>query len=443
MCPLNRLASLLLMFLITVPAFAQERLKPAGRAKLISIAPGWAGNTVNVVIFRKNSLTTLGDTQFAAFYDQQGRVVLAKRKLESDVWDIRTTQYTGNVRDAHNDICIAVDGKGILHVAWDHHANALRYARGVAPGSLELTEKMPMTGQRENRVTYPEFYNLAGGDLLFAYRDGASGNGNLVLNRYDVASEKWEQVQQNLIDGQNERNAYTQAAVDETGVIHVSWVWRESGDVATNHDLCYARSSDGGKTWQKSTGEPYSIPITMASAEVAVKIPQKQELINQTSMTTDSKGHPYIATYWREADADIPQYHVVYHDGSDWHVSQVGQQTIAFRLGGAGTKRIPISRPQILADSGGGVDKAYLLFRDEGRGNKVSLAICDDLSKGSWKIEDLTASSVLQWEPSYDLSRWRRDKVIDVFVQAADQRDGEGVANVPAEMVYVLEWKPG
>jgi hypothetical protein len=442
MRPADSFVSLVAVCVVAANVLAQAPLVASGTARLIPIAPGWAGNTVNVVIFRKNSLTSFGDSQFAAFYDQQGRVVLAKRKLGSNTWETHTTQYTGNVRDAHNDICIAVDGKGILHVAWDHHANALRYARGTAPGSLELTEKMPMTGQRENRVTYPEFYNLANGDLLFAYRDGASGNGNLVLNRYDVATGKWEQVQQNLIDGENQRNAYTQAAVDEKGVVHFSWVWRESGDVATNHDLCYARSSDGGKTWQKSTGEPYTLPITMTTAEIAVKIPQKQELINQTSMTTDSKGHPYIATYWREADADIPQYHVVYHDGSKWQVSQVGRQTIPFRLGGAGTKRIPISRPQILADTAGGVDKAYLLFRDEGRGSKVSLAICDDLSKGSWKIEDLTTSSVLQWEPSYDLSRWRRDKVIDVFVQAADQRDGEGIANVPPEMVYVLELKP-
>jgi hypothetical protein len=409
---------------------------------LIPIAPGWAGNTVNVVIFRKNSVTTFGDTQYAAFYDQDGNVMLAKRKLTSTQWDIRKTQYAGNVRDAHNDICIAVDGKGILHVAWDHHANALRYARSAAAGSLELTDKLPMTGQHETRVTYPEFYNFADGGLLFFYRDGASGNGNLVIDRFDVNSGTWTQVLENVIDGQGRRNAYTQAAVDQKGDIHLSWVWRESSDVATNHDLCYAKSIDGGKTWLKSTGEPYTLPINVTNAEIAMQIPQKQELMNQTSMTTDSKGRPYIATYWRETDADIPQYHVVYHDGTKWQSSNVGKQTIPFRLGGAGTKRVPISRPQIFADASGGIDKAYLLFRDEGRGNKVSIAICDDLSKSSWRIEDLTNGPVGQWEPTYDIARWQRDKVLDAFVQNAEQRDGEGVANVPPSMVYLLEWKP-
>jgi hypothetical protein len=411
---------------------------PAGDARLVPIAPGWAGNTVNVVVFRKNSVTTHGGIQYTAFYDQDGAVVLASHRLPDAAWLVHKTQFSGNVRDAHNDICIAVDGSGVLHLAWGHHDNSLHYARGVSPGSLELAVT-PMTGLHENRVTYPEFYNMPDGGLLFIYRDGASGNGNLVMNRYDLHSGTWRQIQSNLIDGQGHRNAYWQAAVDAAGVIHVSWVWRESSDVATNHDLCYACSADGGVTWHKSGGEAYTLPITVESAEIAVKIPQKHELINQTSMTTDSRGHPYIATYWRDEGQEIPQYHVVYFDGAKWHLSQVGEQTISFRLGGAGTKRIPLSRPQILI---GPTNKAYLLFRDSGRGDKVSVGICDDLAVGRWRVEDLTDSSVGQWEPTFDANLWREQGKIDVFVQKAEQRDGEGVADVAPEMAYILEWTP-
>lgn len=421
---------------------AQTELHAAGSARLVPIGLGWAGNTVNVVIFRRNSVTTHDGSQYVAYYEQSGRVVLAKRAIGSTDWQTRTTSYAGNGRDAHNAICIAVDGRGFLHVAWDHHNSPLRYARGDAPGSLELGETIPMTGRRETRVTYPEFYNLADGGLLFIYRDGESGSGNLVMNRYDVQTGRWQQLHENLIDGQGQRNAYWQAAVDDRGVVHVSWVWRESGDVATNHDLCYAKSIDGGKTWLKSTGEKYTLPISAANAEIAVPIPQGHELINQTSMTTDSKGRPYIATYWRDEQADIPQYRVVFHDGAKWRVSSLGKQTIAFRLGGTGTRRIPISRPQILADATGSADRAYLLFRDEGRGNKVSVAICDDLSRGQWRLEDLTTSSVGQWEPTFDSVLWQRQKLVHMFVQRAEQRDDEGVVNVPPEMVYILGWKP-
>lgn len=421
---------------------APAALRAAGSARLVPIGPGWAGNTVNTVVFRRNSITTRDGRQYSAYYDQGGRVVLARREIGSTDWQIQTTSYGGNIRDAHNAISLAVDGTGVLHVAWDHHGNPLRYARSDAPGSLQLGEILPMTGRRETRVTYPEFYNLADGGLLFIYRDGASGSGNLVMNRYDAQTGRWRQLHDTLLDGQGERNAYWQAAVDDKGVLHLSWVWRESGDVSTNHDLCYARSVDGGTTWQKSTGETYTLPITAATAEIAAPIPQGHELINQTSMTTDSRGRPYIATYWRDDQADIPQYRVVFHDGATWRVSSPGSQTIPFRLGGPGTKRIPISRPQIFADTTGVADRFYLLFRDEGRGNTVSVAICDDLSSGQWRVEDLTTSSVGQWEPTFDSALWRQQRRVHVFVQRAEQRDGEGVASVPPEMVYVLEWTP-
>lgn len=419
-------------------AFGQSALSAAGGAKLLPIAPGWAGTSVNVVIFRKNSVTTHENSQVASFYDQEGRVILARRKLDSTNWDIQKTQYTGNVRDAHNSISIAFDGKGMLHMAWDHHNHPLRYARGLT----ELGGKQSMTGQRENRVSYPEFYNLPDDGLLFIYRDGASGSGNLVVNRYDAQTSQWRQLHANLISGQGQRNAYWQAAVDQKGTVHLSWVWRESPDVASNHDMCYARSTDGGVTWTKTTGEQYSLPITAETAEYAARIPAAHELMNQTSMTSDSQGRPYIATYWRDEGADIPQYHVIYHDGAKWQVSNVGQQTIAFRLGGGGTKRVPISRPQILADATGGVDRAYLLFRDEGRGNKVSLASCPDLSKGQWRVEDLTTGSVQMWEPTYDPITWQRDKVIHALVQQAEQGDGERVVETGPRMVYLLEHKP-
>jgi hypothetical protein len=131
------------------------------------------------------------------------------------------------------------------------------------------------------------------------------------------------------------------------------------------------------------------MPITVDTTEVAAKIPQKHELINQTSMTADSKGRPYIATYWREEGTDVPRYHIVYHDGTRWNVAQVGGQTIPFRLSGVGSKRLPLSRPKVFADSSGPTDKAYMLFRGEARGNKVSVAKCSVLKAPAQLAQEL------------------------------------------------------
>lgn len=408
----------------------------------VPIMEGWAGNSINTVIFRRNSVVTHEDVQYAAFYDADQNVNLARRPLGSIVWQVKKTGYRGDTRDAHNSISIMVDGEGYLHMAWDHHVDSLRYCRSLASGSLELSEKIPMTGKNENYVTYPEFYRLPEGDLLFLYRDGSSGKGNLVMNRYSVKDKRWIQVHYNLIDGEGQRNAYWQAAVDVDGIIHLSWVWRETPDVATNHDICYARSMDGGNTWLRSTGEPYVLPITEETAEYARRIPQNSELINQTSMNTDNAGHPYIATYWRPEGTDVPQYHIVYSDGTQWQTQQVTRRTTPFSLSGEGTRRIPISRPQIVIDVKGGVTRAYLLYRDVERDSRVSVAICDDLSKRAWRYMDLTMEPVGQWEPSYDTELWKRSHILHVFLQKVGQGDGEKTESISPQTVSILEWQP-
>ncbi|MEZ4637247.1 MAG: BNR repeat-containing protein [Caldilineaceae bacterium] len=409
------------------------------KARMVPIAEGWAGNSNNTVIFRRNSVVTDGDMQYVAFYDETGHVVLTRRVLGSSDWEIRQTPLVGKVADAHNCISLMVDGDGYLHLSWDHHNNRLRYVRSVAPGSLDLTGPLSMTGQVEDKVTYPQFDRLAGGDLLFFYRDGMSGNGNLMLNRYSTRTQQWTQIQNGFIDGEGERNAYWQIAIDRHETIHLSWVWRETPDVATNHDLCYACSHDGGVTWQKSTGEVYDLPITQGSAEIACPIPQGHELINQTSMCADALGRPYIASYWRPPGTEIPQYHLVYHDGENWQVSQVSQRQTPFTLGGVGTRRIPISRPLIVAAAEEERTRAYLVFRDEERGNCVSMASCDNLGVTEWRVEDLTESSVGFWEPTYDSELWESAHELHLFVQFVGQGEREGVEAVAAQMVSILE----
>ena len=82
----------------------------------------------------------------------------------------------------------------------------------------------------------------------------------------------------------------------------------------------YAKSTDGGKTWQKPNGEQYRLPITADNAEYAARIPQRHELINTTSMCADAAGRPYIATFWRPQGTKVPQYHLIYYDGSEWQL---------------------------------------------------------------------------------------------------------------------------
>jgi hypothetical protein len=433
--------SLLLLFCCwMVSSGSLQAQKEDAAARLIPVAKGWARNSINAVIFRHNSLVTVKDTQFIAYYDGDRNLVLGKRRLGSSNWQLQTTPYKGNTADAHNSISLMADGDGYLHVSWDHHNNSLRYCRSTQPGSLNLTEKMPMTGLHEDKVSYPEFYRLPDGGLIFLYRDGASGNGNLVIDRYDFHQKKWTQLQQDLIDGQGQRNAYWQACVDAKGGLHLSWVWRENPDVASNHDIAYARSTDGGLTWEKTNGEKYQLPITAATAEYAWRVPDHSELINQTSMCSDAAGHPYIATYWRPAGTTVPQYQLVWFDGARWSAQVVSHRVTPFTLAGGGTKKIPISRPQVLLAPGG--QQAYLLFRDAERGDKASVAVCAHFPAGPWLVKDLGTDSLGAWEPSYDIGLWVDRKQLHLFVEKVEQAVGEGITNTPPQMISVLEWTP-
>ena len=344
---------------------------------------------------------------------------------------------------------IMTDGAGYLHACVAIHNGELFYYRNDRPGSLSLTRRHVIgsthgsAAHLENRVTYPEFYRLPSGDLLLVYRNGSSGNGDMVLNRYNTSTHTWTRVHDRLVFGNNEQSPYWQMYLDAKGTLHLSWVFRYTGDAATNHDMYYAYSTDEGVTWKmKSTGAAYMMPITPSNAEIVWNIPQNFNLINTTSMTADQEGNPYIATYYGSPQVN---YKVIFHDGTCWQERQVSDKKTTFTLGGSGTLMIPIARPRLVAqyDERTGKTKAYYIFRDAERGSKVSMYSTDDISSNkAWKVRDLTDFSVYAWEPSHDTELWKNKGKLHIYVQYADLisgRGGDGLSNHEPMPVYCLE----
>ncbi len=431
---LKELAVTLCLWLIinTLNAQFMIRVHPAG----------YAQTSVNSVIFRKNALTSDTQHQYIAFYDQAKNLVVGKRRLELNDWHLKILNYKGEAEDAHRSISIQVDGAGYLHIAWDHHNHPLKYIRSQYPGVLDFEPTQSMVASNEQYVSYPEFYRQPNGNLMFYYRDGGSGNGNLVINKYDINTRSWTRVHSNLLDGQGQRNAYWQTCIDRYGHIHLSWTWRESPDVSSNHDLCYAKSEDEGETWIKSDASKYPLPITLSDAEIIVRIPQKSELINQTSMTSDTKGMPYIASYWKSSRTGIPQFHLIFNSNKGWQTRSLESRTTNFTLDGMGTKSIPISRPQILSWTENKTNKVALIFRDEQRGNKVTLAHTTAKSFKKWKIIDLIQHDLGRWEPTLDPDLWQSKSFLNLYMQKVDQIDTEGLSDSDPTPVEILTWKP-
>ncbi len=406
-------------------------------------ADAWGESSVNVAANSRRTLLTHDDWQFAAYYDVSAHLVLARRSLPSGGWETVRTRHRGRVEDAHNSISLGVDAAGFLHVAWDHHGSPLKYARGTAPGSLVLGDFRSMTGRRERAVTYPQFYVLPDGNLLFFYRSGGSGNGALVLNRYCAATGVWRQVQENLIDGEGMRSPYWGVAIDPKGGIHLSWMWRDSPDVATNHDLAYAHSRDGGETWTRSDGTPCVLPMTAANAEYALRIGPNCNLMNPPEVTADASGHPCIVSYWSSPPDAPPRFNVLWHDGANWSVLTGPAQSVPFRLAGEGTRRPVLSRAGAVARASPTGRFICLVYRDDGRGGRIIGAI-GDLASREWQEKELTLGGLGAWEPSVDAVAWERFGEIQMLVSNVNQRNGDdsgGGVSWP-RVIGGMHWMP-
>ncbi|MBI5093342.1 MAG: BNR repeat-containing protein [Candidatus Hydrogenedentes bacterium] len=268
----RQIAVLVIAIACAVPTPAEEVVEK------IDVDRVWSGHPVGF------ALLTRGDRQFVAYYDANRHMTVAARRLGETQWQ-KATLPEELGWDSHNYVTIAVDDAGFIHLSGNMHGRRLVYFRTTAPLNISTFKPAAMVGEREDRVTYPDFLpNIRGpeGELLFTYRDGSSGNGDQIFNMYDVKAQKWSRLLDTpLTSGGGKMNAYFYGPIKgPDGFAHMCWVWRDTGDCATNHDICYARSKDMVH-WESATGKPLTLPMTIASADAIVDpVPIKAGLLN-------------------------------------------------------------------------------------------------------------------------------------------------------------------
>ena len=211
-------------------------------------------------------------------------MTVAQRTLGEQQWSYTVLPSTVGW-DSHNSIAMALDREGYLHVAGNMHAVPLVYFRGTRPYDAASLVRVPsMTGQHEERVTYPVFSYAPDGALLFQYRSGSSGSGDTYSNRYDESTKTWHALtDQPLFFGGKRMNAYPLNPVTgPDGWVHQVWVWRDTPMAETNHDLSYARSRDLIH-WETATGVPLTLPLTIDTPGLVVDpSPPRGGLLNGT-----------------------------------------------------------------------------------------------------------------------------------------------------------------
>jgi hypothetical protein len=170
--------------------------------------------------------------------------------------------------------------------------------------------------------------------------------------------------------------------------------------------LAYARSRDGGRTWERSNGRRLSLPITHPASELVIDTTTNGSgLINHGGLTLDTRGRPHGAVL-----VDQPgrkrSYEHVWHDGTTWR-----RETVDAVLD---------TRPSIAGTPDG---RVWLLG---GRGGRI---VAIDVTPGSDHARREVGPAPIGWEVAYDTQALVRDGTIEILVP-----DGREPSVVTAEL---------
>jgi BNR repeat-containing family member len=297
-----------------------------------------------------------GDWQFIGYFNKDRYLTVASRQVFEKQWAYKILP-TKVGWDSHNAITMAIDRDNCLHISGNMHNDTLLYFKTEKPFQIASFQRiLPQVSiQDELSCTYPNFVKDANGRVIYSYRIGSSGKGNTITNVYDEATKTFKRLTDKpLFDGMDEMSAYSGGAkLEKDGFFHLTWVWRDTPDCETNHDLSYAKSKDFIH-WETMTGEKVELPITPLKKQFTVDaIPAKGGIINGgwVLFFGDNK-NPCFAFHKYDA-AGISQVFIAKSNGKDWQIKQVSNWNFRWAFSGQGSieSDIKINSAELKADN--------------------------------------------------------------------------------------------
>ncbi len=351
----------------------------------------WHTNTAR---HRSDVFVEYGGELYFAYYRSDEQLIIA-RSSDTIEWELLETGLTANAGDPHNTPNIAIDGNGLIHVIWDVHSNSLRYAT-VGPGGTHIIDFL--TGNNESAVTYPSFFRLSDGDLLLLYRSGSSGNGDVIVKRYDTESGTWADMASPAIAGEGDRNPYWQAYLAPNDQLHLSWTWRErlpsNRGFESNRDLCFSRYSAKENLWFDSTDNVAAPPVSASDCDLIAAVPANSTLANNTAILVTAAGANVTATFWRTATDNTPRIHLVHNspDRRQWVVTPLNTRPMVTGLESDGAS---LARPALLEVNG----QWGVFQRDSVASNRAYLDLIEPDTLSRTKRVYLSSGDMGLWEP--------------------------------------------
>ncbi len=353
-------------------------------------------------VFIQDNLWSTETEQYAVWVAPDGTPFAGKRARGGGAWRIENLgALPGNPlaapteNDEHNVYAIAVDGRGYVHVIGNMHNGPLRYIRSRRPRDLASWETGRLA-EPATSVTYPRLVALPDGTLLFWRRESTSGAGVILLDALGPGADQWEHIGA-VLDGTTtgEIPYVHDVAVDpRSGVIHLMFEWRAGRDVATTNDVGYARSGDGGRSWETSARRELALPITHRTAEVVLDTPPSGSgLVNDGGLTVAADGRPHGAVVLDRTGGRRTIVHL-WRGRAGWRREDLDGSTVGWRPGIAGTRD----------------GKVWLL------GAQDDHLVAVDVTNGAAGAQRTFGSVPRRWEVSYDTQALARHGRVEILV---------------------------
>ena len=238
--------------------------------------------------------------------------------------------------DAHRNPTILIDGDGIITVFFGAHFHPTRVVKST--GAYDISEWTAAAPIGE-KTSYPQPWELTPGEIFVSYRSSPPA---WCYRKSTDGAESWSR-EAKLIDFLG--TSIYAVTIAETGPfprkIHMAWSRMGGGTPeeirtkalwARRYNVYYARSDDGGKTWQRSDGREYELPIDEPRAEKVFD--SRTHGIWLKDIQLDSRGAPYLLFI----DADVTTYRCTWKvakpSAAGWAISDVAQSDHMYDAGG-------------------------------------------------------------------------------------------------------------
>jgi hypothetical protein len=143
------------------------------------------------------------------------------------------------------------------------------------------------------------------------------------------------------------------------GWYHMYWVWRDTPDCSTNHDLSYMKSPDL-KNWFDAFGAPIAMPATLNQKSLIVDpIPVEGGIINLAArLVLDKNNHP-VFVYHKFDQAGNTQLYVAQIKNNKWEYNSITNWDYRWFFSGGGSINSEIQLKEFSKRKDGNYEVGY------------------------------------------------------------------------------------